>query len=53
MTATADAGAMHRAAIPVIEADRLEADGIAVLEEAGCLIVTGIAGPGERERRSR
>ena len=50
MTATADAGAMHRAAIPLIEADRLEADGIAALEEAGCLIVTGVAGRGERER---
>ena len=50
MTATADAGAMHRAAIPAIEAGRLEADGIAALEEAGCLIVTGVAGRGERER---
>ena len=50
MTATAEAEAVHRATIPVMEAGRLETDGIAALEEAGCLRVTGVAGPGERER---
>ena len=50
MTATAEAGATDRATIPMTEIGRLEAEGIPALEEAGCLVVTGIAEPAERER---
>ena len=50
MTAPAQVRATNGAAIPATELDRLEAEGIPALEEAGCLVVTGIAGPADRQR---
>lgn len=50
MTATVEGKVTQRAAVPVVPPDRLETEGIAALEDAGCLIVTGIAEPAERRR---
>lgn len=41
---------MERATIPVTDVDRLETEGIAALEDAGCLVVTGVAAAAERQR---
>ncbi len=50
MTATAEAVATGRATIPTTNIDRLETDGIPALEDAGCLVVTGVATRSGRQR---
>ena len=50
MKATARATGAERATIPEVGLDSLEAEGIPALEEAGCLVITGITEAAERER---